>query len=271
MNPIHIATAIDDSYCRHLAVMLRSLFENKTLDYEIHLYILNSGLSARVKNTLCDSTQEYPLQIHYVPVDRSVYHGLAEQPHISLEAYFRIHLPELLSEDVKKVIYMDPDIIIKEDLYELWNIDISDYVLGAVEWAFGDDRMSVLSIPEQYGYFNAGVLLINLEKWRKEHTTKQVWDYLNHNPDKIRHMDQDALNAVLYDSRLGLDPKWNYTTGHLLKLRLDITPAVIHFSGPRKPWTQGHPLEEEYFSYLKKLSWDYELLFGLKSPSVIPS
>lgn len=271
MNPIHIVTAISDEYCRHLAVMLRSLFENKKADYYVHLYILNSGLSARVQNALNDSTQEYPLQLHYVPVDRSLYQGLTEQPHISLEAYFRIHIPELLSEDVNKVIYMDPDTIIKEDLYDLWSIDISDYYLGAVEWAFGDDRMSVLSIPEQYGYFNAGVLLINLARWREENVTNLVWEYLNHNSDKIRHMDQDALNAVLYNGRLSLDPKWNYTTGHLLKLRLDISPAIIHFSGPRKPWTQGHPLEDEYYSYLKKTPWDYELLFGLKSPAPIHS
>lgn len=271
MNTIHIVTAISDEYCRHLAVMLRSLFEHKNLDYKVHLYILNSGLSERVTNTLNDATEDYPLQIHYVLVDRSMYKGLVEQPHISLEAYFRIHIPELLSQDVEKVIYMDPDTIIKEDIYDLWNIDISDYYLGAVEWAFGDNRMSILSIPEQYGYFNAGVLLINLEKWRKENVAQRVWDFLNNNPDKIRHMDQDALNAILYDGRLTLDPKWNYTTGHLLLLRLDIKPAIIHFSGPRKPWTQGHPLEDEYFNYLKKMKWDYDLLFGLKAPAPVNS
>ncbi|WP_168122377.1 glycosyltransferase family 8 protein [Paenibacillus sp. HB172176] len=271
MNAIHIVTAISDEYCRHLAVMLRSLFENKKLEYPVHLYILNSGLSDRVMNALNDSMQEYPLKLHYVLVDRTLYQGLIEQKHISLEAYFRIHVPELLDESLEKVIYMDPDTIIKEDLYELWSTDISDYYLGAVEWAFGDDRMNILSIPEQYGYFNAGVLLINLEKWRKENIAQRLWDFLNHNPEKIRHMDQDALNAVLYHGRLHLDPKWNYTTGHLLLLRLDISPAIIHFSGPRKPWTQGHPLEDEYFGYLKKLRWDYDLLFGIKSPSPVQS
>ncbi|WP_084797857.1 glycosyltransferase family 8 protein [Neobacillus mesonae] len=88
-------------------------------------------------------------------------------------------------------------------------------------------KKAPLSIPAEYTYFNAGVLLMNLQKWRENKISSQVIQYIKEHPKLIKLMDQDALNAVLYDKCLKLEPKWNYTKGVMKRYNLD-NPAIVH-------------------------------------------
>ncbi|WP_377919039.1 glycosyltransferase [Bacillus songklensis] len=85
----------------------------------------------------------------------------------------------------------------------------------------------------------------------------QVIQYTKDNPAKIDYMDQDALNAILHDKWLELDPKWNYTTECMERLHID-NPAIIHFTSAKKPWNSEHPFKQEYLKYLNSSLWEQE-------------
>ncbi len=127
-------------------------------------------------------------------------------------------------------------------------------LLGAVEdfWV-KDSRNSYLSMPKGSKYFNAGVLLINLKKWREEHIKNKVIEFIKTNSARIKFCSQDPLNAILHDKWLQLDPKWNFMP-HLTYPGLkNIKPAIIHYAGLKKPWKANCRLKEEYYKYRKNV------------------
>ncbi|MED3667435.1 glycosyltransferase family 8 protein [Geobacillus kaustophilus] len=253
---IHLVTATNDAYALPLGVMLKSLFVNKTLEHPITIYILHGALSDKNKRNLEKVVRKYQQQPIFLPITDPIFSELRETHYITKEMYYRIAIPDLLDPEVKKALYLDCDLIVKEDISELWNTNIDDYFVAAVESICARGRKYELLIPDEYGYFNSGVLLINVEKWREHQIAAKVFEFIQTHPETLVHPDQDALNAILYNKWLPLDPKWNYTTGHATSLRLNTKPAIIHFTGKKKPWNASHPLAKQYFKYQKKVEWD---------------
>lgn len=183
-----------------------------------------------------------------------------------------------MDASVDKVLFLDCDMIIKADIQALWEIDISEYFLGAIEdggvesntkFGFGIKRS--IGIPADEKYFNAGVLLINLNKWREHNIGHKVIRFISERKGSLFLADQDALNAVLYGKWLQLPIAWNQhpTYYDVVKkkgiCREDIIetvkrPLIIHYSQKSKPWNymDDHPLKYEYEKYLKMSPWkDY--------------
>ncbi|MBP1933018.1 glycosyltransferase family 8 protein [Ammoniphilus resinae] len=256
MKAIQLVTATNDAYALPLGVMLKSLLENKKSDYDIKIYIISSTLSKQNQSNFIHLLKNYNLVPIFKSISEKNYSSLKLIDYISKESYYRLSIPNLLDKNIKKVIYLDCDLIVKKDITALWEIDLDNYFLAAVENlpSVSSSRIRALSIPRPYSYFNSGVLLMNLSKWRQYKAANQVIDYVKRNPGKIRFPDQDAMNAILYDKWLKLDPKWNYTT-----LRhstgSSITPAIIHFTGDKKPWNSDHPLKKEYMRYYNMIRW----------------
>lgn len=259
-----IVTASNDNYAQHLGVMLTSLLENSNNNCLIDIYIMDGDISEINKSKLERIVKGYNGRVTFLKVDKKLFeHCRMNQNlnYITIETYYRIIIPDLLSKDISKVLYLDCDIIVESDIDELWNTDISNYYLAAV-----DERQFIrkrkrrvlnkaLSLPKDSHYFNAGVLLLNLEKWREEEVSKQLVKFLEVNQKKLKFMDQDALNVVLHGKWLNLDPKWNYTVHHRLKCPLK-NPVIIHFAGTEKPWNAEISFKENYLKYLRNSLWD---------------
>lgn len=265
LSTIYVVTATDDRYAKHLAVMFYSLLENKSSTNPIVINVLYNEISEENKSILNETVKRFNTEIKFIKVDPSQYNGYmtwnnwnkkngaSMQYLLAKEIYYRISIPDLLDKDVNKVIYLDTDLIIKEDLITLWNINIENYFLAAVKDVYvRNSRHSDLSIPKDYDYFNNGVLVMNLRKWRENNITNQIIDFMQRNSRNIHYPSQDPMNAILYDKWLPLDAKWNYQSYHN-RLKLKIKPAIIHYTGPKKPWKSNHPLREEYLNYAKKL------------------
>jgi len=179
---------------------------------------------------------------------------------------------------MKKVIYLDSDLLVLGDLAQLWDKDITDTFLLAVQ-DMGEPYVSSpralnnfkeLGIPAYYKYFNAGVMIINLNRWRAEQISRLALDYLEQNKAIIRWWDQDALNAVLAGNWSELDPRWNQIP-HIFQYpswkespfdknayeRIITDPFIIHFATSSKPWQYDckHPAKSMFFNYLDKTSW----------------
>ncbi|MEY2194319.1 glycosyltransferase family 8 protein [Neobacillus sp. BF23-41] len=251
MKPISIVALSNDNYAVHLATMLLSLFENKLTETNYQIYIIDGNLSIDNKSKINSLLQNYNTSPIYLNVDPSIYKHFKGWGHVSREAFYRISIPDLLDKRIKKAIYLDSDLIIKGDLRELWeNEHLENHFLGAVE---DPVDFSGIRLPNGYKYFNSGVLLMNLKKWRKYKISNKVLNFINKNPKKIIWWDQDALNAILYNKWFPLDYKWNYQVfrmGHL-----NISPIIIHFNTDVKPWNGETYLKEEYYYYRDRLDW----------------
>jgi lipopolysaccharide biosynthesis glycosyltransferase len=120
--------------------------------------------------------------------------------------------------------------------------------------------------PKKNDYFNAGVMLINLDYWRKNDIGRKIKEFKLQNSDKILGNDGGAINGVLSGFWGRLPPKWNqqsglykrkFRKGNKVNYRLDEInealryPAIIHYVGERKPWLPGcpHPLSQRYWVY----------------------
>lgn len=259
MDNIHIAAVSNDKYAQHTAVMFHSILKNNHTNSFINFHIIGN-LSLANQQKIKNSLESFTANVVFFPVSETRFKGFKLYSYFKKEAYYRLLLPELLDDSIEKVIYLDSDIIVNHDIIGLWNVNIDNYFLAAVQdvgLCASKTRRRILSIPLRAGYFNSGVLVLNLTKWRENNTANIVIDYAKNNPRKLRSIDQDALNAILFDKWLKLPPKWNYISARIRLGKIIKDPAIIHFTGKNKPWNHsGHPLKYEYFRYLKSTKWD---------------
>lgn len=253
METIHIVTAANDKYARPLAVMLTSLLENKKSKNPLIVYVIERNLSAINKRLLIHSVSRYRTRIIFLTINESLYQNFKVSSYFTKEMYYRISIPSLLNQSVQKAIYLDCDTIVKDDITKLWNININKYEVGAVQDIGNVTWKKELSIPERAGYFNSGVLLMNLKKWRINGTSKKVQQYIKMHSAKLRLMDQDALNAVLYGKWLRLHPRWNFQIHR--RTHKNFNPAIIHYTGIYKPWNSNPRYKKEYDKYSRMTPW----------------
>ena len=280
-DPIHIVSASDDRFAIPLGVMLTSLFENSPSGKIITVSVLDGGISLINREKILRIAESYHSTINFLMVNGEKFKNFIPFGHVNYITYYRLAIPELLDETVDKVLYLDCDLIIKDDITKLWAVDVSHHFLAAVEdayiehWALLDastynflhDSKKRLNIPETAKYFNSGVMLINLSRWREEKIHKKIIDFVAHNPEKIRLADQDGLNALLFGTWYPLPLRWNVQPFlyKLAKTKQDDEytdavkePYIIHYAGESKPWnfTGTHPAENEYFRYLALTEWN---------------
>ncbi|EFG4416218.1 glycosyltransferase family 8 protein [Escherichia coli] len=261
METIQIATGVSRNFFDPLSVMLTSLLENNQ-SHKINFHVLHSDFTDDDEEKFSLLFTKYEnLGLKFIKLDESKLEGLPLLQHFKISTYFRILAPAVLSE-YDKLLYLDADIIVDNDILELWQTDVTNYTLAAVreESIVALDKR--LRIPANYKYFNAGVVVLNSKKIREENKFGPVIDYLKENINEILYLDQDALNAILYDEWLEIDEKWNYHNTFILKknnnkehILLD-KPVIIHYTGPVKPWDaeSSHIFKSRYWHYKKILT-----------------
>jgi len=176
-----------------------------------------------------------------------------------------------------RVIYLDCDLIVKDDLKQLWEADFNNNYVLAVQDLWAPHISSMPGVPYQKlglsansKYFNSGVLVINLQKWRADDITAQTISYLKIYQQDIRAHDQDVLNGLFADRWSELDPKWNLTPAIIdlfsswqespfseeVYQRLIDSPSIVHFATNRKPWNSRHTLfKDAFFEYVDRTAW----------------
>lgn len=278
---MNIVLAADDNFVMHCGVTMMSVMSNNR---DVHFYLLTEGLSAENEQKLRALVKENGGLLDIIAVPESVVAKLpmpkdAMLSHISVATYYRLFISSLLPANIDKVIYLDCDMIIREDISELFNIDLGHFVIGAV---YQDDKTIMdyhtferLGYLPQYGYFNAGLLLISLKNWRGINAEALFMDFIRNNFEKIIMHDQDVLNATLYGKVKMLDCKWNMLTPFFMRGVCDYSnskcsnyvmdiltkylhnPAIVHFASKPKAWEWAcsHPFKRDYYKYLDMTVW----------------
>lgn len=272
-DPIQIVFCIDKNYIQHCAVTITSIFSNTTTN-NISISIIYSNIDDKSKSKLDSYIKGFTSDVKFILINEKDLKRFPVSDHITLASYYRIFLADLLESDIKKVVFLDCDLIVKKDIIQLWNIDISNYShAAAIDHGVDNAHKESLGIPNNADYFNAGVMLINLEYWRNNEVSKKSIKFIQNKFNKIKFWDQDVLNFVLQSQYLVVDSTWN-ATGILFRsdiweslgfskikcqelLEFSLDPAIIHFTGTYKPWhsDSDHPLKQEYYKYLTKTPW----------------
>ncbi len=257
----HIAITIDKSYSTYGAVMLFSLlYNNDPAKFHIHIIkdyksnILEIPIKYVLKYFNCTHTFYLISKKEF-----SMKNNVVITHHISVATYYRLYLPNILSE-IDKVLFLDSDIIIDGHIEELFNINIERYALAATV-INNPERIKTLALTK--GYFNAGVMMINLEYMRTHHYASKFIDFLSHNSDKIFFWDQDVLNSIAKDSFQPIAAKWNYIA---IEQEYVNAPVILHYAGKHKPWDyhSTHPFKNKYFEYLNKNQILHFIIFTIQ-------
>lgn len=269
----HVATNIDDNYLQYCVVMLTSLFKNNP-EKTFGIHILSQGLSITTQETLERCVRKFgnEHQLCFHAIHDTCINQLPQytNSHISPAANCRLFAADLLPAHLTQVLYLDCDLLVLSNIDPLLDIDLKDYAVAAVEdmWSGKLDNYERLGYNSQYGYFNSGVMLINLEWWRNHKITNLIVDYLKEHRE-LKFIDQDILNGIFHQHWLQLPLIWNVQDGFLRKkirirekkipemLEAAQHPAIIHFTGGKKPWGSRclNPYRHLFFQYMEHTEW----------------
>lgn len=252
LETIYLVTSTNNNYARPWAVMMNSLLMNKVSANPVQIYVLHGGISGINMRKMKESIKKFNVPLHFIRMNDTWLKGIdTKRFRHGKEAFYRIFIPNIVEKKIEKVLYLDCDLIVLKDITELWNTDVKNHYLAAVQ----NPRLPMIEKPlgiSSNDYFNSGVLLINVKKWRENHISQKVIRFIRNNPKKIQFADQDGLNKVLHDKWLRLDKKWNYPAFHLKEKS---SPAIIHYITGKKPWNGNPKGKKFYFDYLKKTKW----------------
>lgn len=250
--------AINDDYLEQTEVLLKSLFDNN--DENIEIIILDSDLSKHSKMIIKRILERYGYGLRFVSVDKNMFRNAPKRQNISIETYFRLLAFDLLY-DIKKILYLDADMIIDGSLKELWETNIDDHCIAGVadQGTVQNDlyHRAGLGLKKDSVYINGGVLLMNLENMRKRLSVDKIFSFIDIMGDRLKYQDQDVINVLFEDDILPLPIKFNcapiYKNGqdfieHYFHPRKRIKPIIIHYMGEMKPW-------KDFYGY--KYFWEY--------------
>jgi lipopolysaccharide biosynthesis glycosyltransferase len=243
-----LVMACDEAYAMPLATALRSIADANRSGWPLQIHVLSHDFAENIQRKVVESLPKDSVAIRWVAVDLSPFEKFAIDRHVSRMTYARLLIPHVLPDSVSRALYLDADLLVLDDLGPLWETDLEQAVVGAVlddlDQRIKAGAAGLEGVPRVRDYFNAGVLLIDLDRWREERISENALEYLVKNPRAL-FWDQDALNVVCDGRWKKLDSRWNFQDlagrlgGHEIRLSdmaLDRLPRIIHFVSNLKPW-----------------------------------
>jgi lipopolysaccharide biosynthesis glycosyltransferase len=243
MEPVVIALASNERYFPGLYCAVASALSHLNSARQVDLRVLDGGISKHSKNTLCRLVERYgkAVRLQFVAVDESAFRDATLGPAESHMTYCRTLLPRLL--DVPRLIYLDCDLLVFRDVSELFKLELSPgKILAAVPdsetLTLGDDSRTLASemnLPAIERYFNAGVMLLNLNELRKQNFTEQALEFFKKWRGRYRFWDQSAFNFLLHGRIDDLPEHWNRASWRFDAQQTNDLDCVLHYT-TSAPW-----------------------------------
>ena len=253
-SKIQVAFATkDDEYIYYIYVTILSILSNSQSNTSYNFHILvPSEFSEKSKSRIQKLSENYHnCSFNFINMKECFKNIKMTHNHIMYPTYYRLLLADVLPE-VDKCIYLDSDIIVKQDLSNFYNIDITDFYLAGVRAAGyqinASDNIKRLELPDVDNYINAGVLLINLKKLRADKLTQKFIKLIE---KKYHDQDQDIINVACYKKIKTLPLAYNVMTKYekifdqCIKANAYTqpeindainNPLIIHYADKIKPW-----------------------------------
>lgn len=274
---IPVLLSCNDYYAPYLGSTVLSLAKNT--DSLLDLIVMNRDISEPNITLIKNLLKEYPhTSIRFINISSHLErYPLLTHEHISVDTFSRLLIPIIL-KDYEKIIYLDSDLIVVDDISKLYSTDLRDNIIaGVIDIGYvslynrNDERIvnsacNTLKLADPYKYINAGVLLIDVKKLCKKYPGDYLIDYAAKHD--YMYMDQDVINKLFEGDIAHLDQSWNtmhYHSGErkeLIDLHAPIAireeylqarenPKIIHYAGNRKPWNDEYEdFAKEYWSMI---------------------
>lgn len=264
-----LLVTIDENYLQPLAVMLTSLHLAAPEDHW-HVWLLHRSLTDAQVADLTTRTTAWGWQLSAIQVEAEHFEEPKTTKRYPQEMYYRLLCGELLPESVKKVIYLDPDILVLHSLKPLWRKRLAGHLFAAATHSGFTDMINDLNrvrLNQDHGYYNSGVLVIDVAKARRQIKLTDINQALRQYERQLLLPDQDLLNLLYGDWVVPLDEqRYNYDArkflGYYTRSRgkhdmpwVMAHTAILHFCGSAKPWQPGHDTRFTalYLNYLNRL------------------
>jgi lipopolysaccharide biosynthesis glycosyltransferase len=275
---MRILLCANPPYFQHLATAVASVSAaNPGRQIDVHVIYCERDevAEARLSATIA-TCRDMTLTLHLA--DDARISGFFVDNFMTKECYLRLLAAEILPQHIEKVLYLDSDIVVVGDLGPLWGTPLAGKVVAAapdyplLRSVTSPERRALLGIPQDALYVNSGVMLMDLAEWRRRNLTDTMFEYVARMGPALEFYDQDAVNAVLHDDILLLDPRWNlqariYRAGRRAFPRdYEATrearrnPAIIHYTGSEKPWKfrSRTARKGDYLRNLARTAWRHE-------------
>ncbi|MSS10121.1 glycosyltransferase family 8 protein [Clostridium sp. WB02_MRS01] len=290
---INVIYASDDRFSEILGVSLLSLLENN-FEKQISVFIMDSGITNKNKSAIEKMVLQYSsAELTWLTAKNvcDVIEMTVTTDRGSLSQYARLFLDELLPEDMQRVLYLDCDIIINQPIDDLWNIDLQENTIAALDDAFSKYYRDNINLQPDDIMFNSGVMLVDMEKWRGRKVEDRLLAFMTSKNGKVQQGDQGVLNAVLSRETFCFAPRFNAVTIYfdfnyreIIKYRKPARfyfeteieeamqqPVLIHFTTSflsRRPWVKGcqHKYVSQWLYYKSKSPWAETPLWDYHAP-----
>lgn len=268
-----IALCFDNNFIMQAGVTIKSVcLSNSQENIVFHLFTNN--ISDNNKNVLLGLLTSSNHKIRFYEIDESLLDGWPEVSRYPKSIYYRFFIAKEVPNTVKYILYLDCDIIVRDSLKELFEINLNDKIIAAVldRTPFEVETMNRLRLPIEEGYFNSGVMLIDIQRWNGQNITTKLCEFIHNNPEKLAYPDQDALNCLFCCNWFKLPIRYNLQQGFVYEntklywpyfdelYEAQRNPAIIHFSGT-KPWEYEcyNPFKQLWLDTLLQTPWkDYK-------------
>lgn len=236
---VSIALCIDENLVEHVGVLLYSISVNTSSFVDV--YIIHDNLSYSSLEKLTELDKSFPtIKINIIKIPDNIQNQLNK---ISLEgnklpvtSCYRFILADLLPS-LDRIIYLDVDTLVLRDLTELWRTDLEGKFIGVVKDVLINLNVAQKIVSERKSYFNSGMLLMDLNLFRKYDICSNLIDFAIDVAEYCEYGDQDILNYYFIDGYKLLDIKWN--CGRELLEGREKEVGIVHYYGLEKPWKFG--------------------------------
>lgn len=286
-----IVFSTDAQFVPLTSVSIQSILENTDSNDKYDILILHKSVQPFMQNIICDMANDYDnVSIRFVDVSKIVGSDtlyVGNRITLSGEAYYRLYIPWILDDSYTKALYIDSDMILMENILNIFKNDLGHNLIAAVRdyWGIcncyipGDRRRTYrenIGLTDIDGYIISATVIFNLVEFRKRLTLNKVKECINQR--EWEQHDQDVINILCKDSITYLSPRWgwmsDYGNNHYLPLNLQDelnevgnTPSIVHFGGIRKPYNQAYgDFDEAFWKYAEHSPYFLAMLNQVKSP-----
>lgn len=273
----HVAYACDENYIEQTMVSMASLMEHNQT-HKIVIYLIESKIGRESLQKICHLVEQYKQSFICIALDdllKGIDLTLDERHPKTI--YAKLFLDQVCEAD--RILYLDSDTVIASSLEDLWKMDFQDAYIAGVAMPYTTDIKRKLGLTSETDYFCDGILLINLDLWRKEKIAERCRKYIEKNNGNPYMLSEGVVNAVVGTHRVTLPPKYNvmsvvllwnekqikqlfsvshfYTQEQIEQARKN--PIIIHYLNELfiRPWYKNsdHPFRCNYIAWRKKLGW----------------
>lgn len=271
---VPVVFGTDENYVPYCGVAIQSLLDCRSSQMQYDIIVLYDALSVYARSSL-QSLEQDDATIRFICIHEQIKNLRAlEYNHLTVASAYRLVIPEVLPE-YEKVLYLDSDIVICDDVAKLYGIDIGDCALGAAHGYFKhmetDFMFYHITRNLKIGtedFFNAGILIMNLEAFRRKQITEKCFKLLGERDD-LYFMDQCALNIVCRGKVFFIPQRWNEewerwmdeSTIDEAQIARGNDAAIIHYAGLWKAWDYpGRFLADRFWSVARRTVFYEQIL-----------